>query len=556
MTPLVWKALLGGVIAVLGLQASALDIEGVLPAALDQPQINAAITLPGSSTPLADGGTGTFNIQAFFDTGASGVLIAKETRDVIGLPIQSDVFFGDVGVGGEETFAVSSEVDIYLATFPSLDVNDPVTFQTVYDQKFTNIRMQGGLVPSPFPLPPLDVFGMPLFQDKTVVMDARPVNNITGNMETSVYNSLAHPNVPDADRTVQMSYGNFARFTRTYELNGNTETPLDPDQFGPTFSNNPFIGPDPVATFENGGTPPSGSPAPIAIEHNGLSTTGSFLFDTGAAASIISEVKAAELGITYAPDDGDPLTPPQLLQDGQAVANQFTLTIGGVGGSAEVAGIFFDEMTLPTVEGDPIRYVAAPLLVADITLQDPVTAEELTLDGVFGMNYLVGSALVAGGFPVDLAAGAFDFLVFDEASGTLGLTFDPDVVTILDGDYDNNGLVGQGDLDLVLQYWGDGVTNGESIDPTWINSAGVTAPLIGQDELAIVLQNWGNETAITNELNAIIAATGLNENQVFALIPEPNTLTLVVGVFALWMLRSRATLRPRGSEADRPNPLH
>lgn len=554
MTPLVRNTLFGGVIAVCASQASAVDIEGVLPAALDQPQINAAITLPGSTSPLDDE-IGTFNIRAFFDTGASGVLVSKETRDAIGLPMQSNVFFGDVGVGGEETFLVSSEVDIYLATFPSFDVNDPATFQAVYDQKFTNIRTQGGVVASPPFFPPLDVFGMPLFQNKTVVVDARPVNNVEGNIITSVYNSPAHPNVPNADRTVQLSYGNFARFTRTYEINGGNEDPLDPTIYGPTFNDNPFVGPDPVATFENGGTPPPGSPAPITIEHEGNSISGSFLFDTGAAASILSEVKAAELGITYAPDDDDPLTPPQLLFNGQAVANQFTLTIGGVGGSAEVAGMFFDEMTLPTVEGDPIRYIGAPLLVADITLEDPLTAEALTLDGVLGMNFLVGSALVVGGFPADLAAGAFDFLVFDEASGTLGLTFDPDVIALLDGDFNNDGLVGQDDLQLVLDYWGDDVTDGESVDAAWVNAAGVTAPIIGQDELAIVLQNWGNASTITSELGSITAATGLSPDEVLALIPEPNTLALLSGMLTLWLMRRRATPRARGSAAGLSDPL-
>jgi len=40
------------------------------------------------------------------------------------------------------------------------------------------------------------------------------------------------------------------------------------------------------------------------------------------------------------------------------------------------------------IDGVPITLARAPVLVADISLEDPDTGEEFTLDGVLGMNYL------------------------------------------------------------------------------------------------------------------------------------------------------------------------
>ena len=108
------------------------------------------------------------------------------------------------------------------------------------------------------------------------------------------------------------------------------------------------------------------------------------------------------------------------------------------------------------------------------------------------------------------------------------------------GDYDDDGAVGQGDLDLVLQFWGDAVLDGESPDPTWINADTVTASLIGQDELAIVLQNWGNTSSLVSGLGAIADATNLSESEIRALIPEPTTAALFMGLGWLALRRKRS----------------
>src|SRR5689334_16079394 len=78
--------------ALVGVSARATDIRGIMPAALDQPQINAVVRMPvPAGSPLNDplyadfgGGTRSFNITAFLDTGASGVLLSNNTASFLG----------------------------------------------------------------------------------------------------------------------------------------------------------------------------------------------------------------------------------------------------------------------------------------------------------------------------------------------------------------------------------------------------------------------------------------------------------------------------------------
>ena len=73
------------------------------------------------------------------------------------------------------------------------------------------------------------------------------------------------------------------------------------------------------------------------------------------------------------------------------------------------------------------------------------------------------------------------------------------------GDYDGDGFVGQGDLDLVLLNWGD---TSPPAPAGWVNEQ--PEGLIGQEALDGVLLKWGNGTAPT-----------------IAAVPEPASLALV-----------------------------
>src|SRR5207244_1297938 len=94
--------------------AYAVDIEGVQPVALDQPRVNVHLRrdLKGKALSAGAGAEATINIQAFLDTGASGVMLSGTTADALGVKRSTanqngkaeNVLFKDVGVGGGDSF--------------------------------------------------------------------------------------------------------------------------------------------------------------------------------------------------------------------------------------------------------------------------------------------------------------------------------------------------------------------------------------------------------------------------------------------------------------------
>ncbi|WP_221435490.1 dockerin type I repeat-containing protein [Algisphaera agarilytica] len=484
---------------------------------MEIPQINAAITLPSDPTsPLTTEGLlgPTFTIKAFYDSGASGVLLAKETADALGVPLASGVEFGDVGVGGIDYFNVSENINIHLAPFLApfgvgADIDNPATFTQTYNQVFTNIRAQVAQQNSDTFIGGLDVFGMPLFQGKTVTMDSRRFNG--GEIEVTdvnVYNSGQLPNsVPDADFHIQTTYADFSRFTQT--TGGE----------GPTFSENPFIGGDPLdALIPGGGVAAANTLSSIPLDtqvvasYGGTSSGGSWLYDMGAMTSIISEQQAALMGVTYSEDtlpDGTPFL------EGAPLEDQFQLQVGGVGGTTTVAGFLLDTLTLPTVEGEPITYTKAPVLVLDIAVEDPDTGDQLTLAGILGMNLILPNFEIN---TLDLRASAFDFITFDEPSGLLGLTLNPDVVDItLPGDYNGNGVVDAADYTIWQDSFG-------SMDDLAADGNG--NGIVDAADYTIWQDNFGNTSA----------ASGLSN---FTIIPEPASLLMVSGLGVLMASRRR-----------------
>ena len=342
-------------------------------------------------------------------------------------PVEETVVFSDVGVGGTSDFHVSTPLFVSLAPFGnSADVDNPDTFGEVYDQTFGPLRTQIAIEESDPLLGPLDVFGMPVMAGKVVVMDARPLNAEDplelGTMKTYVYNpgtpfnaadDEENPGIAPTNLHVDLSYASFERFTDV--------TPEGAP--GPTLRVNPFIGPNPLLAIDPT-LPPDNTPG-VTIGQGGRTFTGSFLLDTGAVASMVSRHAAESVGVTYAQGTYGTENPRLVDSAGRDVPNQFSLTIGGIGGSTKVAGFFLDTMTLPTIEGAPLQYVRAPVLVSDISVADPDTGDELTLDGIFGMNSLVASAFIDENdpfpFPTDITSGPYDWITFDEPAGVLGL---------------------------------------------------------------------------------------------------------------------------------------
>lgn len=556
--------------------ALATDIHGVQPAALDQPRVNAIVRPAGGGDPLwADfDGQKAFNVQAFYDTGASGVLLSVNTATSLGtlgnpgVPQQTyngqPVVYEDVGVNGSDRFNVSTSLNISIAPYhPNIDQNvadaedqfnnsgNPPSFQGIdlsyYNHTFTNIRTQIGHADATNPdLDDVDVFGIPTMKGKVVVMDPKPVDTLFDTMRTytyapgTTYNAAqadSNPGIPKTTRTIKLSYGSFDKYSQTGTVDATGKlTPLPPAQLptnAPTLDHNPFIGPNPV-------NPAGDTTPPVKISYGGHTTTGSFLLDTGAAASIISEAKAQALGVTV--NYSDPDNP---VLNGVPADQQFQLTIGGVGGTKKVAGFFLSSLLVKTMEGnsandnDPkhFRFTDAPVLVSNITLANPNNASDtLTLDGIFGMNYLVASAYVseggADGLPTigALTQGAFDWAVFDEPNGLLKLR------PRLPGDANRDGTVDFLDLAALAQSYNGSATTDDPWNGGDFNGDGKVDFL----DLAMLAQHYN-----LSDLNPgdVLELPQYDLSFGAAGVPEPGGLALLSIVGCGWVCRRRRRAR-------------
>lgn len=357
-------------------------VDGVQPAALDQPRVQIELRRTASGVPLAPDpkakskdqdtsallkglGMGDLadgpGITAFLDTGASGVLLSSGAVQSLGIRPLTGATFEDVGVGGSEEFSVSEP--LFVSVAPGAGKPIPFAPLPVRAQLSRGAGMMESLVGD------LNVAGMPLLNGRIVQLDTGPVDSLAGTLGVQFV-----PAAPATQYTIKLTPFSFKRFTRTV-----------PASAAPTLIDNPMI-------------------AGITVTYHGKSATGTFLLDTGAAASMISTQLAATLGVPAQPPKPD-----------------FSLTVGGIGGQQKSPGLFFDALTLPA--GPTYRH--APLLVKDITLLDPVTKEQKTLDGVFGMNYLAGSANVSEGAAPDIGKitpSAYKTIVIDLKNNVLGLT--------------------------------------------------------------------------------------------------------------------------------------
>jgi hypothetical protein len=400
------------------LPAAAQEIDGVEPAAIDQPRINLIVRARPFGPPLStkSGRDEFYNVEAFLDTGASGVVLSEHTASQLGVDRESvaggktDVFFQDVGVGGGDKFAVSNPIFISIAPSTSdANGNDLGVINATYTQNFGPFRaeigplgMMNGLM-ALLTLTDMDITGIPAMQGKVVVMDTKDVNNFTDKIHTTIYDLTAQNAIPKTSRHIKLSFADFTRYTTT----------IPPTAPAPSMAANPFIGPSPL--LPAGAT--DRTPPVIAISH-GQRIACSFLLDTGAAASMISEAHAAELGVKVDPADSSHLL-------GVPDDRQFKLSIGGIGGMKTAPGFYLDKLIVPTTEGQPITFLHAPLLVSDITVADPVSKKQITLDGVFGMNFLVASADIDNSALIPdigkISPGQFRWIVFDQPHELLGL---------------------------------------------------------------------------------------------------------------------------------------
>jgi hypothetical protein len=411
------------------------DISGVLPVAIDQPQIHVLFqnpvsngqggTKPGSIVEVDDGyGDEVYDDQGFLDTGTSADLISLETQQGLDMNLATyngqPVTYNDIALGGVDTYNVTTPY--YLST-ASFNVNNDVEAgnsppdPSQYTLATGAIPMESNQQAADELVGPLDIFGMPVMEGRVTVLDMRPDNdpNALGETQSYIYNPGTafnpgqldtNPGIPPAQYHIKVSYANFGQFT---QLNPSGA----PASYAPQQYANPMIGPDPVSLFNTGHTD---NTPPVSISFNGYTSTGSFLFDTGAQVSFISTAEAANLHVAYSQDGSELIN----TNTGAAIPNQFDVPVTGAGGGEiDALGFYLDELSLPTVEGPSINYLGAPVVIQDITVQDPNTGKTLTLDGDLGMNFFEPTADVNLD---NFAAGSVNWVTFDQPDGLIGVT--------------------------------------------------------------------------------------------------------------------------------------
>lgn len=342
-----------------------LNFDGIFELAIDLPRIYFLLK-DLNGLPLLYEGAFELN-YAFLDTGASGILLSRETAEMLGVTTDPNAEYYDVGIGGIEVFSISEELYIGTDTFDDPNPENPDNYLCSGKWRFQVRKNYAG----EWPDEPIDLVGMPSMMGKTVVFHTDRTNQL----EYFVA-EIKEPNdstIPRADFNVPIRFEKYI-------------TPNDPIHIPPL----PILAYNPV--IDN-----------VQLEYNGQSTTATLLLDTGGSVSLISTARASDLGLTT--PDGTPIVTPD-----------FTIPIGGIGGQEELPGYQISNLTIPTLNGYNVAYNNARICVADIGIIDEDTGEFIILDGIFGSNFLCASATLS----FELAATPYTAVILDTQRGILG----------------------------------------------------------------------------------------------------------------------------------------
>ncbi|TWT48290.1 PEP-CTERM sorting domain-containing protein [Botrimarina hoheduenensis] len=170
-----------------------------------------------------------------------------------------------------------------------------------------------------------------------------------------------------------------------------------------------------------------------------------------------------------------------------ATTNRRTIVDNGSNGNFKLGQKI--EFIGDTAEGDLLIYNDS-----NVSTTDQAFADVIKIIDTDGNNVEANFNLIGGGSALDIGngAGIYDFS-YDAASGTLAVLdfFNRNVfifevgavVEPVQGDFNGDGKVDNGDLNLLLGNWGSATVPG-----TWVN--GFTAP-VDNGELNALLGNWG-----------------------------------------------------------------
>lgn len=346
--------------------ANNFQIDGTLPFG-DVPYIWTLFRRSPGGEPLPDPAESM--LQTYFDTGASGILLSRETREALGISAEPNSNFVDVGVGGEEEFEVSENLYIALADYHPLE-EEPI--ENDFHEDFGPWRLN---LIKDYADSPIDIIGIPGMAGKSLVLKIE-VLDFFGVLIPYYVTQIMEPNdpsIPELDIEVKVQFTNFL-----YLSHPNNRGPL------PVTSYNPVI-------------------EDIQISYQGDESIGDWILDTGAQLSMMSTSQAEILGLVDS--NGVPIVTPEFYQ-----------AIGGIGGDINVPIFQIDTLSIPTLNGFELIYGNPYVGVLDIGYIDKDTEELVILDGIFGANFLGYSYDMS----LNIATGVYNNIVFDTQRAILG----------------------------------------------------------------------------------------------------------------------------------------
>ncbi len=413
------------------------EIDGTYEAAIELPRIWFLLKRAPDGPALEIGILGEFWEQyAFLDTGASGMLLSRETAvEYMELNLEPEAVYADVGVGGSEYFDISEELYVGILDFNSPLSSNPDAYSVTGPYRF---QVKKEFVEEFSLGSPIDILGVPIMAGKTVVLDSGNTNNVGYfNADIKDFND---PCIPPVDFELPLVFEKFVF----------PEDPINIPPY-PALAYNPLI--------------PN-----VTIDHNGVSSTGDYLLDTGAMLSMISVEQGVRLGLTD--PNGDPIVSPA-----------FAAEVGGVGGTVIIFGYKVNRLRIATNKGYDLVYKNAMVGVLDISVYDAVNDEIITLDGIFGSNFLCATmdSDLSSGFDIKMSGTPFDWVVIDMNDGFIGFDVNDsfpvpkDSYNITDlknlsdhwlltdcnytnsycefADFNMDGAVNMGDYAVISQWW-------------------------------------------------------------------------------------------------------
>jgi len=382
-------------------------VTGTLEAAIGQPMVHVQLrdgkrVLTGKPTELAGllGGDDrpARSFPAYLDTGAGGFVISGATAERFGIAAVAGAEYMEVGLHGDVAMGVSAVYQLGLAGVAG-DLTHP-------DGEFTTVAREVTLLLSRTQTPPelvmigatIDVVGMPAIAKLVVEIVPAPAPRAPAGAARpgDLAAALAQAKALMTPPTVRLHEGR----KRPRMRNADLVIPLEmidfnrPRQRGkrnprPSLEKNPMV-------------------TGIVASNGGIDSTGDWLLDTGATASIISTAQAKTLGLLDAA--GQPTRPPD-----------FELPLGGVGGAVRTdPGFIVDRIVIAAKSRRFVEFRRVHVVVRDVTIERK--GVRTTLDGILGMNLLLPSASgLADGMPTAVADAPFARIWIDGPRRRLAL---------------------------------------------------------------------------------------------------------------------------------------